>query len=161
MSRNNLVVEREKLSFTMSRLFDAPRDLVWKACTDPALMPEWWGLRNSTTIVERMDVTPGGRWRYVEKDPQGNEHAFNGVFKEVKPPERLVYTFEYEPMAGHVSTDSLVFTELPDGKTLITATTTFTSLEDLEGMLASGMEDGSVESWDRLEELLEKLVEVG
>ena len=161
MSRNNLVVEREKLSFTMSRLFDAPRDLVWKACTDPALMPEWWGLRNSTTIVELMDVTPGGRWRYVEKDPQGNEHAFNGVFKEVKPPERLVYTFEYEPMAGHVSTDSLVFTELPDGKTLITATTTFTSLEDLEGMLASGMEDGSVESWDRLEELLEKLVEVG
>ena len=154
MSRNNLVVEREKLSLTMSRVFDAPRDLVWKVYNDPALVPEWWGQRGSITTVDKMDVTVGGLWRYIQKDGAGNEYAFNGVYKEIKAPERLVYTFEFEPMAGHISTDTLIFTELPGGKTKITATTTFTSLEDLEGMLQSGMEDGSVETWDRLAELL-------
>lgn len=158
MSRNNLVVEREKRSFTMSRVFDAPRPLVWKVYTDPALVPDWWGPTYYTTTVEKMDVTVGGAWRYIQKDAQGNEFAFNGIYKEIKAPERLVYTFEFEPMAGHISTDAITFTELPDGKTLLTAVTTFDSLEDLEGMLQSGMEDGSVESWDRLEELLAESV---
>jgi uncharacterized protein YndB with AHSA1/START domain len=102
-----------------------------------------------------MELKAGGVWRYIQKDDQGHEYAFNGVYKEVTPPERLVYTFEFEPMAGHISTDTLIFEELPDGRTKITATTTFDTLEDLEGMLQSGMEDGSVETWDRLEELLE------
>jgi uncharacterized protein YndB with AHSA1/START domain len=154
MSKNNLVVNRPALSFSMSRLFNAPRELVWRVYTDPERVPEWWGPRYLTTLVEKMDVKVGGAWRYIQKDPKGNEYAFNGVFKEVTPPERLVYTFEFEPMAGHISTDTLVFEELPGGKTKITATTTFDSLEDLEGMLQSGMEGGAVEAWDRLEELL-------
>ena len=157
MSKNNLVVNREEQAFTMTRIFDAPRELVWKVYTDPELLPKWWGLRSSTTIVDKMEVKVGGVWRYIQRDAEGNEYAFNGVYKEVKPPERLTYTFEFEPMAGHVSTDTIEFEELPDGKTKITARTTFDTLEDLEGMLQSGMEGGAVETWDQLEELLAKV----
>lgn len=154
MSKNNLVIEREQLAFTMSRVFDAPRELVWKVCTDPELVSRWWGPRRYTTFVDKMEVKVGGVWRYIQKDVEGNEFAFNGVYKEVMPPDRLTYTFEFEPMAGHISTETMTFEELPGGKTKITTRTTFESLEDLEGMLQSGMESGAVETWDRLEELL-------
>lgn len=157
MSRNNLVVDRAERAFTMSRVFDAPREFVWKVYTDPALVPKWWGPSNMATIVDKMEVKVGGVWRYIHKDVEGNEYAFNGVYTEVEAPERLTYTFEFEPMAGHVSTDSIVFEQLPDGRTKITARTTFDTLEDLEGMLQSGMEGGAVETWDRLEELLAKV----
>ena len=155
MDKNNLVVDRPARAYTMSRVFNAPRDLVWKACTDPELMPRWWGPRYLTTTVDRMEVKVGGVWRMIQTDAQGNQYAFNGVYKEIDPPRRLTMTFEFEPMAGHISTQTLVIEELPDGRTKITATTTFDTLEDLEGMLQSGMESGAVESWDRLEELLE------
>ena len=154
MSKNNLVVDRAAHAYTMSRVFDAPRELVWKVCTDPELVPKWWGPRYLTIVVDKMDLKVGGVWRYIQKDAEGNEYAFNGVYKEVVPPERLTYTFEFEPMAGHISTETITFEELPDGKTKITSRTTFNTLEDLEGMLQSGMEGGAVETWDRLEELL-------
>lgn len=154
MSKSDLVVERDILAFTMSRVFDAPRQLVWKVYTDPAFVPRWWGLRNTTTVVDKMDVTVGGTWRFIERDADGNAYAFNGVYKEVVAPERLTYTFEFEPMAGHIVTDALTFEELPDGTTLVTARSTFETLEDLEGMLQSGMEGGANESWDQLAELL-------
>ena len=156
MDKNNLVVVREKRAYSMSRVFDAPRELVWKVCTDPALVPQWWGPRYLTTTVDKMEVKVGGVWRYIQKDAEGNEYAFNGVYKEVKAPERLTYTFEFEPMAGHISLETVTFEALPDGKTRIATTTSFDTLEDLEGMLQSGMEGGAVESWDRLEELLEE-----
>jgi len=146
MSTNNLAVDRTARAVSMSRVFNAPREMVWKIYTDPALVPEWWGPSYLTTVVEKMEVKAGGVWRYIQKDPKGNEYAFNGIYKEVTPPERLVYTFEFEPMAGHISTDTLTFEELPGGKTKIVATTTFDSLEDLEGMLQSGMEGGAVEA---------------
>jgi uncharacterized protein YndB with AHSA1/START domain len=161
MNENNLVVDRAALAFSMSRVFDAPRELVWKVYTDAALVPEWWGPRYLTTVVEKMDLKVGGEWRYIQKDARGNEYAFNGVYKEVKAPERLAYTFEFEPMAGHISTDWITFEELPDGKTRVVARTTFDTLEDLEGMLQSGMEGGAVETWDRLEELLEGMPQEG
>ena len=154
MSENNLVVDRAKLAFSMSRTFDAPRDLVWKVYTDPDLVPQWWGPRYLTTEVDKMEVKVGGMWRYIQKDAEGNVYSFNGIYQEVNPPERLTYTFEFEPMAGHISTDTLTFEELPGGKTRITARTSFDTLEDLEGMLQSGMEDGSTETWDRLAEIL-------
>ena len=156
MGKNNLVVEREKLQFSMSRIFDAPRDQVWKACTDPGLIPRWWGPKKYTTVVDRMDVRVGGAWRYVQSDADGNRFAFNGVYKQVNAPERLSYTFEFEPMAGHISTETVIFEEQPGGKTRLTTRTTFDTLEDLEGMLQSGMEDGATETWDRLEELMQQ-----
>jgi uncharacterized protein YndB with AHSA1/START domain len=156
MGENNLVVERDQLAFTMSRIFDAPRERIWQIYCDPDLIPSWWGPSYLTTTVDKMDLKVGGAWRFVQKDTEGNVHAFNGIYKEIKPPERLVYTFEYEPMAGHISTDTIVLEALPNGRTLLTARTTFNSLEDLEGMLQSGMEGGAVETWDRLEALLVK-----
>lgn len=154
MSKNNLVVERENLAFSMSRIFDASRELVWKVYTDPLLIPQWWGFRTSQTLVDRMDLREGGAWRYIEIDKDGNEHAFSGIYKEIVPPERLVYTFEYEPLPGHISTDTITLEELPGGLTLVNARTTFDSVEDLDGMIESGMEVGATETWDRLEELL-------
>lgn len=154
MKKNNLSIEREKLAFTMSRIFDAPRELVWEIVIDPNQVPKWWGPGYATTIVDRMDVRIGGSWRFIQKEPEGNEYAFSGVYREVTPPERLVYTFEFEPMAGHAATETITFRELPDHKTEMTSETAFNSLEDLEGMLQTGMEGGAEDSWDRLEELL-------
>jgi len=151
MSKNNLEVKREELTITMSRIFDAPRERLWEAYTNPELVPTWWGPRTHTTTIDKMDVRVGGVWRYISKDADGNEYAFNGVYKEVEAPKRLVSTFEFEPMAGHISTDALTLEELPDGTTQIATRTIFDSLNDLDGMLQSGMEDGAVESWDRLE----------
>jgi uncharacterized protein YndB with AHSA1/START domain len=162
MSKNNLVVDREAKAIRMSRVFNAPRQLVWDVCTDPRLVPQWWGPRYLTTTVDKMELRVGGVWRYIQRDAQGNEYAFNGVYTEVTPPERLTYTFEFEPMAGHISTEMQLFEALPDGKTRITNVVTFLTLEDLDGMLQSGMEGGAVETWDRLEELLaEALKEKG
>ena len=87
----------------ITREFDAPRDLVFKAMTDPALMPRWWGPRRYKTVVDTMDVRPGGKWRMRNIAADGGEHAFRGEYREVVPPERVVWTFEYEPLAGHVS----------------------------------------------------------
>lgn len=140
----------------MTRDFAAPRKLLFRAYTDPQLIPRWWGLRNHTTTVDRMDVKPGGVWRFVCRDSEGNEFAFNGVYREVVPPEKLVYTFEFEMMAGHVMTESITFQE-QDGKTRVTTRSAFASKEDRDGMIASGMEQGANESCDRLEELLATL----
>jgi uncharacterized protein YndB with AHSA1/START domain len=161
MSKNNLVVERDKLLFTMSRVFGAPREIVWKACTSADLIPKWWGPRKYTTIVDKMDFRVGGAWRFLNRDADGNEFAFNGTFKVIDPPRRLTYTFEFEPMAGHISTDEITFEEMPGGKTKLIARSTFASLEDLEGMLQSGMEEGATETWDRLEELVTKQATAG
>ena len=140
----------------MTRSFDAPRDLVFKAMIDPELVPKWWGLRDSTTVVDKLDARPGGDWRFVQHAPDGSEHAFRGQFREVTPPERITWTFEYEPMAGHVIVETLEFSE-KDGVTTITTTSVFDSIEDRDGMLHSGMETGAAESYDRLAELLATL----
>ena len=140
----------------MTRVFDAPRELVFQAHTDPQHVPHWWGQRHSTTIVDVMDVRPGGAWRFVQRDPEGKEYGFRGEYREVVPPERLVYTFEFEGMPGHILVETVTFEE-HDGKTMVSSTALFTSVEDRDGMLESGMESGAVESWDRLEELLGRL----
>lgn len=142
----------------MTREFDAPRELVWKALTDPAAIPQWWGPRKYTTVVDKMDVRVGGAWRYVQTDVDGSEHAFNGVYKELTRPERIVYTFEYEPMPGHILTDTVSLIDL-GGRTKLVVVSTFDSQEDRDGMLNSGMEGGATESWDRLADLLQKMAQ--
>jgi uncharacterized protein YndB with AHSA1/START domain len=140
----------------MTRVFNAPRELVFQAHTDPNHVPHWWGQRRTTTIVDVMDVRPGGAWRFVQRDPEGNEYAFRGEYREVVPPERLVYTFEFEGMPGHILVETVTFEE-HDGKTTVSSTALFDSAEDRDGMLESGMESGAIESWDRLEELLDRV----
>jgi uncharacterized protein YndB with AHSA1/START domain len=135
------------------RVFDAPREHVFAAFTDPDLIPRWWGPRRMTTIVEHMDVRPGGTWRFIARDPEGREQGFRGTYREVTPPERLVQTFEWDGMPGHVVVETVSFEDL-DGKTKLTTTSLFHTTEERDGMLSSGMETGLSESHDRLAELL-------
>ena len=135
------------------RIFDAPRDQVWAAYTDPELIPEWWGPRGTTTVVDRMEVEAGGAWRFVMKDPDGGETGFRGTYREVTPPERIVQTFEWEGMPGHVSVDTATFEDLGD-RTRVVSHSLFHTAEERDGMLGSGMEGGMNETFERLDELL-------
>jgi uncharacterized protein YndB with AHSA1/START domain len=136
----------------MSRVFDAPRELVFKAHTDATLIPQWWG---PTTTVDKLDLRPGGAWRFVQRGQDGSENGFRGEFREIVPPERFVWTFEWEGMPGHILVETLTFEDL-GGKTRLTTHSLFDSVEERDGMLKSGMETGANESWNRLAALLEK-----
>ena len=139
----------------VERIFNAPRDRVWRAFTDPALVAQWWG-RGNKLVIERMEVERGGHWRFVEHGPDG-VHGFEGRFREVTPPERIVQTFEWDGMPGHVSVDTATFEDLGDGRTKLVTTTLFMTREDRDGMVGAGMEQGMNESYAALDKLLEKL----
>jgi uncharacterized protein YndB with AHSA1/START domain len=138
--------------YVMERTFAAPPERVFAAYTEPEQVAQWWGQRNNTTVVEALDVRPGGAWRFVQRDPGGNAFEFYGEFLEVSP-RKLVNTFEFAGYPGHVVTDTVTFEPAGDG-TRVIASSCFASKQDLDGMLASGMEGGANESWDRLAELL-------
>ena len=136
-----------------SRLFDAPRELVFKTMTDPTLIPRWWGPRRHATRVDEMEVRAGGRWRYVLRDPDGDETAFHGVYHDLTAPERLIYTFEWEGQPGHVLLETVTLEDV-GGQTKMTDLLVFQSVADRDGMVENGMESGARETMDRLEELL-------
>jgi uncharacterized protein YndB with AHSA1/START domain len=140
----------------VTREFDAPREVVFKAMTDPKLIPQWWGPRSDKTTVDKMDVRPGGAWRFVSTGPNGT-YAFRGEYREIVPSEKIVQTFEFEPMAGHISVDTATLTDLPGGRTLFTSRSVFSSKEDRDGMIQSGMESGLRETYDRFDEVLASL----
>jgi uncharacterized protein YndB with AHSA1/START domain len=150
------LLNRKKQEIIISRIFDAPRELVFKMWTDPAYLPEWWGPSRLTTTVDSLDAKKGGIWRYVQRDDKGNVYAFNGVFHEVASPERLINTFEFEgdPSIGLVT---VTFEEEPGGKTKLTETSLFPSIEVRDGVLQSGMSEGAIELMDRFADLLAKL----
>lgn len=157
MTKATLIAEPGKHEFTMSRIFNAPRELVFKVMTDPTHVPNWWGPRKYKTIVDKMEVRAGGLWRYIQRSEQGDEYAFHGVYHSLTAPERVVDTFEFEGMPGHVILETMTLEAQPDGKTKLTVSSVFQSVADRDGMLSSGMEEGSNESYDRLEELLATL----
>ena len=134
----------------MTRVFDAPRELVFAAHTEPEHVKHWWGRGNPLDV--QMDFRVGGSYRFVEH-ADGEEYAFRGEYREIQAPERLVQTFEFEGMPGHISVETLVLEE-HDGKTTLTSTSVFASKEDRDGMLQAGMEAGANESMDKLAELL-------
>ena len=142
----------------MTRTFDAPRGLVWEALSKPEHMREWWGPRGFTMPVCEIDLRVGGAYRFVQKGPDGAEYGFRGEYREIVPPERIGWTFEFEGTPGSISVDTMTLTE-EDGKTTITSTSVFDSVEQRDGMLQSGMETGAAETYDRLAELLEKMQE--
>jgi uncharacterized protein YndB with AHSA1/START domain len=153
MSDLKVVADPGTQEIVITRSFDAPRELVFKAFTEPDAVRRWWGLANSETVVDQLEARPGGRWRFVERDGEGNEDAFHGVYHDLQAPERIVYTFEYEGMPGHVLLETIVL-EDQDGKTLMTDTSVFQSVSDRDGMLQSGMETGAAESFARLDDYL-------
>ena len=137
----------------VERMFDAPRDRVFAAFTDPKLIPEWWG---PTTVVDQMDVRPGGSWRFVFHNADGSESAFRGTYREVTPPERIVQTFEWEGMPGHVHVETATFEDLGE-RTKFTTTLLFDTTEERDGLLAHGGEAGMNETYARLDGLLARL----
>jgi uncharacterized protein YndB with AHSA1/START domain len=142
----------------MTRVFDAPRDLVFEAHSSCEHMTNWWGPRRYEITGCELDFRPGGMWRIVHRGSDDEEYVFHGEYREIVPPERIVWTFEFEGMPGHVSVETLTFEE-HDGKTTFTGTSVFDSVEERNGMLESGMESGAAESMDRLDEYLEVLRE--
>lgn len=157
LAKSDLIVTAEpgKQELVLTRIIDAPRAAVFKAQTDPALIPKWWGPRRYETIVDKMDPRPGGIWRFINRDSKGNEYTFKGVFHEVLSPGRLIYTFEFETFPGHVSLETVTFKDL-GSKTLVTDHVVYQSVEDRDEMLKAGMLEGAKETMDRFAELVEK-----
>ena len=139
----------------IERIFNAPRDRVWQAMTDPKLVAQWWG-RGNKLVIEKMEVERGGHWRFVEHSDHG-VHGFEGRFAEVTPPERVVQTFEWDGMPGHVALETMTLEDLGDGRTRLVTTSLFMTAEDRDGMLQSGMEGGLNESYAALDKVLAKL----
>jgi uncharacterized protein YndB with AHSA1/START domain len=156
MTKTNIIAEPGKQEIVITRIFDAPRELVFKTFTDPTFIPEWWGPRNHTTIVDKMDVRKGGIWRYILRDNNGIEYAHNGVYHESVSPDRLVNTYEFEGMPG-VGLVIVTFEEQPGGQTKLTETSLYPSLEVRDVVLQSGMAEGATQLMDRFAELLAKL----
>ena len=144
------------LEIVMTRVFDAPRDLVFEAHTSCEHLARWWGPRGYEVSECDIDFRPGGAWRIVHRDPDGEEYAFRGEYREIVRPERIVWTFEFEGMPGNVSVETMTLEE-HDGKTTLTAVSVFDWVEARDGMLQSGMEEGAAETYERLDEYLELL----
>jgi uncharacterized protein YndB with AHSA1/START domain len=141
----------EGTELVYERIFDAPRDLVWKVMTDPARITQWWGPHGYTTTVVEMDARPGGRWRFINHSPSGDDAPFKGEYLEVVPPERLVQTFifDVEPFNEVAAIETFILEDL-GARTRTINRSIFPSLEALEGALATGMIEGAIASWDRL-----------
>jgi uncharacterized protein YndB with AHSA1/START domain len=157
--KTTITAEPGKQELFITREFDAPRELVFKAHTDPELYAQWLGPRGLTTTFEIFEPVSGGQYRFIQKDQDGNEYAFRGVTHEVTAPERIIGTFEFEglPEPGHVTLETTRFEPLPGDRTRITAQSVYQSVADRDGMIQSGMERGVEEGYERLDEILDKL----
>jgi uncharacterized protein YndB with AHSA1/START domain len=158
-SETEIVAEPGVPQIVITREFEAPRELVFRAHTDPELIAQWLGPRRLQTRFDRFEPRDGGTWRFVQWGEDGYEHGFHGVFHGTPTPDAMVRTFEYEGMPGHVLMETLTLTER-DGRTLLRANTVFQSVADRDAMVASGMAEGAHDSMDRLEELLARLAPV-
>lgn len=155
-SKMKFTIDRENKTLTVERTFNAPRELVWKAWTEPERIAVWWAPKGWTTSVQQMDVRPGGLWHYCMSGPNGAQSCGKTYYSEVTAPERLVYLDTFVDGAGNLLEGlpklnaTTEFTE-QDGKTTITTRTKFSAVEEIEMLLGFGMEQGLTESWDALE----------
>ena len=142
---------------TLTRLFDAPRELVFEAMTKPEHVRRWWGILNDEHSVPvcEIDLRVGGTWRYVGRGPKG-EYDFFGEFREISAPERIVYTENYAPFPDSSSVVTSLLTE-ENSKTRLTVTALYPSKEVRDMVIASGMERGAAISYDHLEKVAQEL----
>ncbi len=154
-STSTTTVYSEGGDLVFERTFDASREQVWAAFTDPEVVPRWWGPRGTTTTVVEMDVRPGGRWRYVSHAPDREDVAFFGEYLEVTPPERIRWTFMFdvEGLGPQGGPETFTFDDV-GGKTRVRSVGHLGSPEIVEGALATGMVRGALETWDRLDAVL-------
>jgi uncharacterized protein YndB with AHSA1/START domain len=154
-TRNPTVVTTpSETEVRIERVFDAPRELVWEAYTDPELLSEWLGPRRLQMTVQEMDVRTGGSYRYTHQNDEDGPFVFFGEFREVDPPRLLVQTFQFEGSEHPPSLDRAEFEELDGGRTRLVITGSFASVEARDAMLESGMERGVEEGYQQLDELL-------
>lgn len=156
-NKTTITAEPGKQELFITREFDAPRELVFKAHIDPELFVQWLGPRGYEMKLETFEPKSGGGYRYIHKDNDGNEYGFHGAF-HVMTPERMVQTFEFEGYPGHVSLDCMTLEDLPGNRTRITIQSVYQSVADRDGMIQSGMERGVNEGYERLDELFETMV---
>ena len=152
-----IIAEPGTQQIVITREFDAPRELVYRAYTDPELLVQWLGPRRMTMTVERHELRDGGTYRYIHRDAEGHEDAFHGVFHGTPSLDNMVRTFEYEGYPGHVSLEWASFEDL-GGRTLVRTNAVYQSVADRDGMIESGMETGVTEGWERLDALLARLM---
>jgi uncharacterized protein YndB with AHSA1/START domain len=157
-NKTTIKAEPGKQELFVVREFDAPRDLVFRAFTEPDLLIQWLGPRDLEMKIEHMNCETGGSYRYAHTASNGMEFWFNGVVHEVHAPERIIQTFEFEglPERGHVALDTTTFEKLPNERTRVTGQLVFKSVTDRDGMINAGMERGVVDSHERLDEVLTK-----
>lgn len=157
--RTKITAEPGKQEIFITREFDAPRELVFKAFADPKLLIQWLGPRELTMTIETFEPKSGGSWRFIHKDRDGTAYGFHGVHHEIASPERIIRTFEFEglPEKGHVTLETARLEALPGDRTKLTVQSLFQTVADRDGMLQSGMEKGVNDSHDRLDEVLGKI----
>jgi uncharacterized protein YndB with AHSA1/START domain len=156
MSKTEITAEPGIPMIVIIREFDAPREPVFRAHTDPDLLVQWLGPRDLATAIDRYEARNGGTWRYVQTDAAGSTYGFHGVFHGDPSPDAIVQTFEFEGAPGHVCLQTVTLAE-SSGKTLMRTISAFQSVEDRDAMVASGMERGVHDSGERLAELLARL----
>jgi uncharacterized protein YndB with AHSA1/START domain len=136
----------------IERIFDAPRDKVWRAMNDPKLVAQWWG-RGNKLVIEKFEPKKGGYWRFVEHAPEGVT-GFEGRYREVTPPSRIVQTFEWDGMPGHVIVENMELTDLGDGRTKLVTVSQFHTPQERDGFMQTGFEGGMNESYVALDKVL-------
>ncbi len=150
---------RGEREIVVERVFNAPREKVWRAHSEPALVAQWWGGGNKLEI-EQFEFARGGHWRFVSH-ADGENHGFEGRFREINPMDLIDQTFDWDGMPGHANVESSVFEDLGDGRTKITNTSMFMTAEERDGMFGMMFgEDGTSgahESYAALDRLLETL----
>jgi uncharacterized protein YndB with AHSA1/START domain len=158
MAKNQTTITAEpgKQEVIITRVFDAPRELVFKAYTDPKIIVKWLGPCDMTMTINKWESKSGGSWEYTHADKNGNKFSFHGVCHELSAPERIIQTFEFDglPEKGHVAMETARFESLPGNRTRVITQSVFQSVADRDGMVQSGMEYGVRDSHEKLDELL-------
>jgi uncharacterized protein YndB with AHSA1/START domain len=152
-NKTTVTTEPNKQELFITREFDAPRELVYKAHIDPKLYVQWLGPHGYEMILEEFEPVSGGKYRYIHKDKKGNAYAFHGTFHTMTE-ELMIQTFEFEGVPDHVSLETLTLEKLPDNRTKLTIHSVYQSVADRDGMIQSGMETGVSEGYERLDQIL-------
>jgi uncharacterized protein YndB with AHSA1/START domain len=159
MARTQITAEPAVPQLVVTSEFAAPRDLLFRAYTDPELLVRWLGPRGLTLTIDHLDSRHGGTWHYIGSDTDGSKYSFRGVFHGTPSPDGIAQTFEFDGMRGQVCLETVTFTEHA-GTTTVTQTTVYQSAQDRDRVLRYDMAEDIHEAVERLEQLLAQLVPV-
>ena len=160
MSKTSLIAEPGVPQILIAREVNAPREIVFRAYTEPDLLVQWLEPRRYAMTIDRLEIRDGGTWRYLHRGDDGTEYAFRGVFHGTPSLDGIVQTFEFEGTHGQISLETVTFEDL-GSRTLVRTNAVYQSVANRDAMIESGMEAGLNEGLDRLDELLTKLFPVG